>query len=103
MVKHDLSGATVSFGHKYTDLLKPEDISIAFLWTIFAGAVLDPEAPKVQRQEMRKAFYGGFVECFKIMVDLSDTLSDAEAAKVLDRLSRESHEFFEAMTKEMSA
>jgi hypothetical protein len=37
------------------------------------------------------------------MVDLSDTLSDAEAAKVLDRLSRESHEFFEAMTKEMSA
>jgi len=84
---------------KYTDVMKPEDISIANLWTVFAGAVMDAGAPQIQRDEMRKSFYAGFTECFKIMVDLSDGLTEAEAAQTLERLSGESRAFFETMLK----
>jgi len=82
---------------KYTDVMKPEDISIANLWTVFAGAVMDAGAPQMQRDEMRKSFYAGFVECFKIITDLSDVMTEAEAVKTLERLKNESHAFFETM------
>ncbi len=85
---------------KYTDVMKPKDLSIAHLWTHFAFMVLPINAPKSQREEMRKAFYAGFVECFKIVVDMSTELPEAEAAKVLDRLRKESHEFFESFTRQ---
>lgn len=84
---------------KYTDVMKPEDINIAHLWTVFAGAVLDAGAPQIQRDEMRKSFYAGFVECFKIMTDLSDVLSEDEACKVLDGLNKEARAFYETMVK----
>jgi len=84
---------------KYTDVMKPEDISIAYLWILFAGQVLDPGAPEMQRQEMRKAFYAGFVECFKVVTDLADELTEEQTVATLDRLQRESQEFFEEMMK----
>lgn len=85
---------------KYTDVMKPEDINIAYLWTIFAGHVLPANAPAVQRDEMRKSFYAGFVECFKIMSDLTDALPEAEACKVLERLDGEAKAFYQALVKE---
>lgn len=82
---------------KYTDVMKAEDINIAHLWTQFAGIVIPADAPAVQREEMRRAFYAGFVECFKITIDISTTLPEADAARVLDGLNKESRAFFEEM------
>lgn len=84
---------------KYTDVMKPDDINIVQLWTIFAGFVLHPGAPADQREEMRRAFYAGFVECFKIFTDVSIALPEADAVRVLDRISKESHAFFGEMAK----
>ena len=89
-----------SKGLKYTDVMKPEDINVAHLWMTFAGAVLPVDASALQREEMRKAFYAGFFESFKIFVDISTTLSEKDAVKVLDRLNKESTDFFEKMMKE---
>lgn len=89
-----------SKGLKYTDVMKPEDINIAHLWTQFAGAVLPAGAPAIQREEMRKAFYAGFFEYFKISNDMSTELTEEQAVKVLERLGKEASDFFEKMMKE---
>ena len=86
---------------KYTDVMKPEDINVAHLWVQFAGAVLPADAPAMQRSEMQKAFYAGFFESFKIFVDISSTLSEKQAVDVLDRLNKESQDFFNKMMKTM--
>ena len=84
----------------YTDVMKPADINIADLWANFAGHVLPADAGATQRSEMRKAFYAGFCECFKIVTDLSSELGEKDAVAVLDRLNREAHAFYKAMLVE---
>ncbi len=86
---------------KYTDVMRPEDISIAHCWTMFAGAVMEPGAPAIQRIEMRRAFYAGFSEAFKIMVDLSGELTEKQATAILDGLHKETLTFFEQQMAEM--
>jgi hypothetical protein len=77
---------------KYREFLK-ENINVANAWNAFAAAVLPAEVSEVQRVEMRKAFYGGFSECFGIVQHLSDRLPEEEAGKVLSRLHDECNEF----------
>ncbi len=86
----------------YLDVIKPEDLSIAHLWTHFAGLVL-PGAPAIQRAEMRKAFYAGFIECFKITDDVAVRLTEEQACVVLARINAEGTEFFEGFMKELGA
>jgi len=85
---------------KYTDVMKPEDISVAHCWNTFAGFVLEPQHSAIQRSEMRKAFYAGFSECFKITVDMATELTVEQSVAVLDRLSKECDEYVEKMLKE---
>lgn len=88
---------------KYTDVMKPENINIAQLWTVFAGMVLAPNAPQLQRDEMRMSFYAGFTEAFKITTDLATELSEEQAVKVLSVLSLEAQEFYESMKARIGA
>lgn len=81
----------------YTDVMKPDDISIAHLWLLFAGAVLPADATAGQREDMRRAFFAGFVECFKIFTDVSSALPEADACRVLDGINKEAHAFFDEM------
>lgn len=81
---------------KYTDVLRPDQISIRFIWAVFEKMVIPVDASEIQRDEMRKAFYAGFTECFKITCDISE-LKEKDALKVLDRLSLEGEEFFKEM------
>lgn len=84
---------------KYTDVMKPDDISIAHCWLQFAGLVVPPNASASQREDMRRCFVAGFTECFKITQDVSTTLTQAEAAGVLDRLNAEALAFYEEMKR----
>lgn len=84
----------------WVDVVKPEDMSIAYLWTNFAGFVLPPEAPPLQREEIRKAFFAGFTEAFKVLNDYATALSEPQAIALMDRLAAESHEFYERMKRE---
>lgn len=89
---------------KYTDLMKPEEISIERCWKVFAAEIFKGRPiSQTQHDEMKKAFYGGFSECFKIMSDVSEALPEDKACAVLDRLTREGNEYVERMLKEFAA
>ena len=83
--------------------VKPADMSIAFLWTNFAGLVLPAETPDLQREEMRKAFFAGFLECFHVVNDYATTLPEKDAVAVLSRLNDEGRAFFEKLIAEVKA
>jgi hypothetical protein len=85
---------------EWPDFVKPEDMSIAFLWTNFAGHVLPPEAGPTQREEMRKAFFAGFTECFKVINDYCTRLNERDAVALLDRLNQEALAFYKRMKEE---
>lgn len=82
---------------KYTDVMKPEDISVAHLWTHFAAMVVPLGASAGQREDMRRSFYAGFLECFKIVTDVSTELPEQRAAQVLERIDAEVKAFYEEM------
>lgn len=84
----------------YTDVIEPSELSVAYLWTLFAGMVLPVNASALQREEMRKAFYAGFVECFKLINDVAVKLPEPQSYRLLGRISGEANEFFEKMMKE---
>lgn len=87
----------------YTDLMRPGEISIKMCWAIFADAIFKDVNPSMEQYEQsRRCFYAGFVECFKIMSDLSSTLTEEEAMKTLDRINAEAKEFFELMRRTMN-
>lgn len=87
---------------KWTDLMKPDALTIEFCWRIFASNVLVKQVTPdtVQYQEMKKAFFAGFLECFKIMNDLSTELTEDQACTILSKISDEANAFFDRLIKE---
>jgi len=83
----------------YADLYRKGDFSVAMLWANFAGIVLPPDAGPSQREDMRRAFYAGFVECFVVIGDLSKEFGVEEAAGALEKLDAEARGFFAEMSK----
>ena len=79
----------------YLDFFKPEDIQLKKMWEVISRMLFPKGASEIQYLEMRRAFYIGFTECFKIMSDVSDRMSEEEASKVLSRLHDEAKMFFE--------
>jgi len=80
---------------KWTDLVDPEKLTIEMMWGIFSKLVISKQAPDIQNREMKKAFYAGFIECFKIMTDISTELSEDNACLVLDKIQTEADEFIQ--------
>lgn len=70
-----------------------DNLSVANAWNAFAAAVLPVNASQLQREEMRKAFFGGFSECFAIVQHVSEKLPEEEAAALLGRLNDELADF----------
>jgi hypothetical protein len=72
----------------------PERKLLDEAWQEFARAVLPRDASAVQRQEMRRAFYGGAFSVLTLMAALGDdSVSEDQGVKVLDQLHRECHAF----------
>lgn len=84
----------------WPDVVKPADMSIGLLWKLFEGHVIPVDASAIQRDEMKKAFFAGFTECFKVMNDYAVTLDESAAVKLFTKLSEESHAFYERMKRE---
>lgn len=83
---------------KYTDFFKPEEISISNIWDLYFKNIY-PQVPKnsIQHEEMKRTFFAGFTECFKIMNDISTEFPEEKAATILDRFNTEAHSFFQEM------
>lgn len=68
--------------------------SVRESWQSFALSVLPPDAPTVQKTEMRRAYYAG---CWAMLQDLKslgeDAVSEDAGAAELDKLEAELREF----------
>ena len=63
-------------------------------WQDFEKSVIPPNAPAVQRQEMRRAFYAGASAMFNLTRKLGDEdVDEDEAVLVLEGLEQELAEF----------
>lgn len=83
---------------KYTDIMRPEEITIDLIWKTFVSKVYPHiSADSDQYREMKTVFYAGFVEMFKVMNDISTELPEDRAFVVLGRIQSEAHSFFNEM------
>lgn len=72
--------------------MKPQ--TIAEQWSGFEADVLPPDAPPVQRQEMRRAFYAGAWSMLSALQQLGDAeISEAEGCDALEAYRRECEAF----------
>lgn len=86
----------------WTDLTKhPEKISIEFLWKVYSGEIFrGREVSKLQYDEMRKSFYCGFTECFKLMSDFASNLPEDQACDLFSALAKEGGDFVDKLMRE---
>lgn len=85
---------------EWTDILKPENVSIALFWSMFAKTALSGlDENSVQYREMRKVYICGFTECFKFMSDFAGNLTEDEACEVFSKIATESNGFITEFTE----
>lgn len=76
-----------------------DKVTIAHLWTNFAGEVLPAGCSEGQRKDMQKAFYAGFFECFSLQMNIIPELPDEKGAEVLERFYNEAIEFYKTLNR----
>jgi len=71
------------------------------LWKeyLVRGELKEEEMHQVQFQEIKRAFYGGFVSYLYLLNDISDRYSEDEAVKILDTIFPQINEFWENEVK----
>ena len=62
-------------------------------WNDFANSVLPPDCSRVQRQEMRRAFYAGAKVMLGLMSDLADEFDEDAGAQQVEKLNQELSRF----------
>lgn len=73
-------------------VLLPQAMNIEQEWSDFAAKVLPKDAPAIQRQEMRRAFFAGFQLSLVGLSDLSERDED-RAVESLEDMHRQCREF----------
>ncbi len=87
----------------YLDIFRPEEISVDKIWDVVATMLFKNMQPsKIQHDEMKRAFFIGFTENFKLMTDVSDRLSEVQACNVLSRINNELNKFHEEQVAMMT-
>lgn len=71
--------------------------SINDRWKHFEKSVLPKEAPDIQRQEMKRAFFAGFSLCLDIMCIEISELEEDDGVKEIQRLRAQIEGFTEAV------
>lgn len=70
-------------------------------WSMYQREVIPKNAPAVQHEECRRAFYAGAFALFALALDASaDHKSEAEGAAVLDQISQELRAYARAMEQQ---
>jgi hypothetical protein len=94
----DIQEAAKKIGSmNWNDLLKdPSKLTIELLWRLYAEHTFKGVAVgRYQYAETKQAFFIGFNECFKIMSDMADRLSEEDACKVITRIHEEAADFMD--------
>lgn len=58
-------------------------------WNSYRRAVLHPDSPDNQVNDLKNAFYGGAVTIFNVITKISESLSENKATRALEELHRE--------------
>lgn len=87
----------------YAEDVPRETLSAKTIWEAYAKVCVRPGMPEYQKEAIRIAFVSGFLESFKLFVDIASDLGEAEAIKVLDRVHKEAAEHYEFMKKRYGA
>jgi|KBSMisStaDraftv2_1062788.scaffolds.fasta_scaffold00151_57 hypothetical protein len=60
-------------------------------WSTFEKLVLQPNASKIQREEMRRSFYAGFYSCIETSAEIANICGDddEQGAAAMDALRNE--------------
>jgi hypothetical protein len=64
-------------------------------WCSFDMAVIPEDAPRIQRQEMRRAFYAGVLSAMNLFAETAD--DDDVCGKQLDAIEQECRDFMNDM------
>lgn len=83
----------------YADVFDHKAFKVAHVWALYSTSIHNEATSRVQYEETKKAFYAGFLDCFKVMSDYGERLSEDDACQLFTRLQIENEEFFEAMVK----
>ncbi len=83
----------------YSKLIDADQFSIRATWAVFRHTVIPKDAPRIQVEEMEKAYYGGFTECFKVMTDYAAGLPERKAARLFDAIMKEGNAWVDKMLK----
>lgn len=83
----------------YSKLIDANNFSIKITWEIFKHTVIPADAPRIQVEEMEKAYYAGFTECFKVMTDYASGLPECKAARLFDAIMKEGNAWVDEMMK----
>lgn len=69
-------------------------IDIEQKWNKFAFMVISPKAPEIQREEMKKAFYAGFIDCFSYLKHvIGNSKDEDESIENLQDIEKQTHKF----------
>lgn len=67
--------------------------TVAHEWKQFEAAVMPPDAPTIQRREMRRAFYAGVWAMLNLASTIADEFDEPTGAAQLDAISQECKTF----------
>lgn len=76
------------------------EFTVKKMWESFNQEVIASDAPQIQRDEMRKAFYGGFSVALKFVMSMGDddTKSEDDAVKQIEDWAEELMDFAAEMS-----
>ena len=61
-------------------------------WTRFEKEVIHKEAPEIQKEEIKKAFFAGAFVSFSAMINTAD-LEEKQAVKIIESLAKELEDY----------
>jgi hypothetical protein len=85
---------------EYSDIFDSKTFKVHQVWDMYAVLVLPKDVSRVQYDETKKAFYAGFLECFKIMTDYASNLEEDDACQLFTRLNDEGMDFMKLMIEQ---
>lgn len=82
-------------------VVPPKEFTLKKVWNLFFNQVLVPGGVKpgsIQAEEMEKAYYAGFLECFSVMSDYSATLSEDDACELFEKIREEGMKYMVSLS-----
>lgn len=86
----------------YADIFKPGEFKIEALWRTIVKKVLPEQISQIQHDEMRKAFYMGFTEAFRVLTDYAGDLPEEKACQMFGDIAQQLNDFADKVMRDLN-